>query len=124
MAQRSHITSDLTKLLNELLHSQPPTSLPPKSVAPGPLGRGGLLRNVAPTQEPRYSPRTYSLGTIADDPTRRLNASGNERQGMKYREFQKTDQNTGDTFRYHEYQTPSGKRKVFRVGGPVNRRLT
>lgn len=70
-------------------------------------------RSLAPQKASAggQQPRAYSLYG-------RANAYGGERQGQEFKTFVKRSDD-GEVYRYHQYVTPSGKRRVFRVGGPM-----
>lgn len=143
----SALSPDLTALLKDLLNAKPKTPGATRGSAPGrdvglgaaisqlnerynteALGKAGV--NVAaPTDQQRASYyRQQSRAARPDtggrvyQTTSRQQAAG-PRKDQDFRTFVKRD-DSGDIFRYHQYVTPSGRRKVFRVGGAINRSLS
>lgn len=140
----SHLSPDLTALLTDLLKAKPQTPGKTRGSAPGrDTGLGVALAAI----NERYNPA--ALGVTAPTPTTQQRADYYRQQARStrpdeegrayatvsrkqatgprkdedFRTFAKRDE-SGDIYRYHQYVSPSGKRRVFRVGGPMNRSLT
>lgn len=75
-------------------------------------------RSISPPVARKGAEPTRAFSTFQTENT----VKGNPRLGQKHTTFIKRDE-SGDVYKYHQYVDSSGKRKVFRVGGPQNRSL-